>query len=280
MTVSELLLEASKRLLAVGIEEAKNDARLLFMHATGRSFSEVFLMGAENVSQETADEFEQLIARRETREPLQYITGEQEFCGIPFRVRKGVLIPRPETELLCEAVFKQAENKRVLDLCTGSGCIAVTVAKLGKPAEVVASDISEEALAIAEENAEQCGVSVRFLKGDLFESITGRFDIIVSNPPYIESSTVDGLMPEVLRFEPRLALDGTKDGLEFYRRIISESDRFLLPDGKLMFEIGYNQAGAVSEQMRLKGFTEITVKKDYSGLDRCVFGTWSRKEEK
>lgn len=277
MTYLQALEEGTKRLLSEQIEEARNDAGLLLMYVSNLSRSALFLKGPEKMPDSELERFEEMIEKRAQHEPLQYLTGEQVFCGLEFTVRPGVLIPRPETELLSEEVFQQASGKRVLDLCTGSGCIAVTVAKLGNPSFTAASDLSETALEIAKENAQRNDACVTFFQGDLFENVTGSYDIIVSNPPYIRSDEVDTLMPEVKEHEPRLALDGSEDGLVFYRRIIKDAPDYLEPDGKLMFEIGHDQGAEVAELMWQRGFTEVRVRKDYAGLDRMVFGTWSGK---
>ena len=274
MTYSELMAEGVKQLTEAGIEEARTDARILLFHACGVDFMTFLRDGTLPVPEEEEACFRELLARRRKHEPVQYITGEQEFCGLCFRVQPGVLIPRPETELLAEEVFTDAKGKRVLDMCTGSGCIAVTVAKLGAPAYAAASDYSGEALAIARKNAELLDADVTFFQGDLFERVEGVYDIIVSNPPYIRSSVVDGLMPEVRDFEPRMALDGTEDGLLFYRRIAAEAKMYLTPGGRLMFEIGHDQGETVPEILSAEGYVSIEVKKDYAGLDRMVFAVW------
>lgn len=274
MTYLQALEEGSRRLSAAGIEEARQDAGLLLSYVTRMGRAELFFRGPESVSEAEKQRFFGLIGKRAQRIPLQYITGEQEFCGLRFAVREGVLIPRPETELLAEAVFTSCAGKKVLDLCTGSGCIAVTVAKLGSPALTAAADISEEVLGTAKENARFHQAGVRFFCGDLLECVEGRYDVIVSNPPYIRRDVIAALMPEVREHEPELALNGGEDGLLFYRRIIFAAPDFLEPDGRLMFEIGHDQGGDVRELMERRGFAEVEVKKDYAGLDRMVFGVW------
>ena len=277
MTYLQMLEEGCGRLLEASIEEARQDATLLLLEVSGFSRADLFLEGQEQMPAEKEEDFRRLLARRVQHEPLQYLIGEQDFCGLPFSVRKGVLIPRPETELLEEAVFRSSEGKKVLDLCTGSGCIAITVARLGKPALVAASDLSADALKLAQENAAKNNAEVTFFCGDLFASVCGRYDIIVSNPPYIRSDVIATLMPEVREYEPRLALDGSEDGLVFYRRIVNEAPDYLEQNGRLMFEIGHDQGKAVAELMRQRGFEDIEVRKDYAGLDRMVFGVWSGK---
>lgn len=271
MTYSELADSAVSRLKAAGFEEARSDIRHLLLHVSGMTLAALLCDGAREVPKEQAQRFYELLEHRIQHRPVQYITGEQEFYGLKFLVRPGVLIPRPETELLTEAVIRSSAGKRVLDLCTGSGCIAVTVAKLGAPEFTAASDCSEPALRTARENAALHGVEITFFQGDLLEPVTGKYDIIVSNPPYICSGVIDGLMPEVRDFEPRPALDGGEDGLYFYRRICREAKGHLRKDGRLMFEIGYDQGREVAELLLAEGYREVEVKKDYAGLDRMVF---------
>lgn len=274
MTYSELMADGVKQLTEAGFEEARTDARVLLFHACGMDFMTFLRDGSLPVPAEKEACFREMLHRRKGHVPVQYITGEQEFCGLRFCVQPGVLIPRPETELLAEAVFTDAAGKRVLDMCTGSGCIAVTVAKLGNPSFVAASDYSGEALAVAKKNAELLDADVKFFQGDLFEHVEGTYDIIVSNPPYIKSKVIEELMPEVREFEPRLALDGRSDGLLFYRRIGAEAKTYLTSGGRLMFEIGHDQGETVPEILSAEGYVSIEVKKDYAGLDRMVFAVW------
>jgi release factor glutamine methyltransferase len=224
-------------------------------------------------------EYFRLIAERGKRIPLQHLTGVQEFCGLEFVVSPAVLIPRQETELLVLRACGLLENRekaRVLDLCTGSGCIAVSIAHLlrGRTPEIrmTASDISAEALAVAGENARRNGTDITFVQSDLFENIEDGFDLIVSNPPYIKSSVIPSLMPEVREHDPAAALDGGEDGLYFYREISRRAPRHLSAGGWLMFEIGFDQAAEVSLLMEKSGFKDITVRKDLSGLVRIVEG--------
>mgnify|MGYP003302378135 CR=1 FL=1 len=271
MTYSELMSAGVKLLSEAGFSEARTDVRVLLFHVTGMDFMTLLRDGALQAEKEQEERFFSLLAERMKHVPVQYIVGEQEFCGLQFLVRPGVLIPRPETELLAEAVFSQSAGKRGRDMCTGSGCIAVAVAKLGNPAFVAASDYSPEALAIAKENAKRLDAKVTFFHGDLFEKVEGSYDMIVSNPPYIKSEVVEGLMPEVKDHEPMQALDGTADGLYFYREIIRQAPKCLKKEGRLYFEIGHDQGAEVSELLKQAGFKEIHVVKDYAGLDRVVY---------
>ena len=274
MTYSELMTAGEKLLSEAGFPEVRTDTRMLLFYVTGMDFMALLRDGAMQAEKEQEERFFACLSERMKHVPVQYIIGEQDFCGLRFLVQPGVLIPRPETELLAEVVFKEAAGRRVLDMCTGSGCIAVTVAKFGTPAFVAASDYSVEALAVAKKNAGLHDVPVTFFQGDLFENVEGTYDIIVSNPPYIQSKVIDGLMPEVRDFEPRMALDGAEDGLLFYRRIGRDAKKFLNPGGRLLFEIGHDQGETVPALLSEEGYREIEVKKDYAGLDRMVFAVW------
>jgi release factor glutamine methyltransferase len=212
--------------------------------------------------------------------PIQYLTGKAEFCGIDFAVDERVLIPRPETELLVEKVIELAmtcgRDMRILDLCTGSGNIAITLTKALTNCRIVASDISEDALAVARCNAEKNGASdrIEFVKSDLFKDVKGSFDIIASNPPYIAGPEFDSLQKEVLR-EPRIALDGGADGLCFYRNILRTSALYLKPAGHIVFEIGYGQLIGILQIIEQLGQFKMTeVIKDWRGIDRVVVMTW------
>ena len=204
--------------------------------------------------------------------------GTRDFFGLTFKVDENVLIPEQETELLVEEVIKYSEGKAVLDMCTGSGCIAISIALFGKPSKVAASDISEKALEVARENAKSLKAGeISFIQGDMFENVTDKFDIIVSNPPYIETGEIDELMPEVRDYIPRLALDGDIDGLKFYRIISKEAVKKLNKNGRIFYEIGYNQSRAVASILLENGFTDVKIMKDYSGLDRIVMAKLGEK---
>ena len=245
------------------ISDAQNDAWLLLAMVCQIDRNFYYLHAMEEMPQEQWESYQDLLRRRAEHVPLQYLTGEQEFMGHPFLVNPGVLIPRQDTEILVEEALKvAADGMTVLDLCTGSGCIIISIAKAVPGIAAVASDLSGDAVAMAEENARRNGVSVKFETGNLF----------VSNPPYIRTSEIAELMPEVRDFEPEMALDGREDGLFFYRTIIEEAENYLNPGGYLRFEIGYDQGEAVSELMRQAGYQEVTVIKDLAGLDRVVTG--------
>lgn len=288
MTWGELLAKGQEILKNAGIAEYSLDAWYLFEHVFGISKAQYFLRAGEpaEVSGEKLEEFHAGLARRAKREPLQHIIGTQEFMGLEFYVNSHVLIPRQDTETLVETVLKEHKEKNisVLDMCTGSGCIAISLAKLGGYEHVEAADISEKALQAAERNAGKLlgaqtisGQGIRFRLSDLFSAFDpekDRFDVIVSNPPYIPSSVIEGLEPEVRDFEPRNALDGTEDGLFFYRRLAEESGRFLKENGNVYFEIGYDQGEAVCGLLSARGFRDTKVLKDLAGKDRVVCGRW------
>lgn len=279
MNYRECYEKGKGALAAAQIEEAGLDARLLLEHICGTNRNTLFVYGEREVTAEEEKQYFDVIARRGARVPLQQITGQQEFMGLTFRVNDKVLIPRQDTEILVEEVLKNThDGMQILDMCTGSGCILVSLLYYSNFCEGLGVDISPQALEVAEENAKNLladkeGVSVRFVQSDLFEAVDGRFDIIVSNPPYIRSDVVETLMPEVRDYEPRIALDGKEDGLDFYRRILSDCTKVLKKGGMLFFEIGYDQAEAVKGMMEQSGFIGVMVMKDFGGLDRVVYGT-------
>ncbi len=270
MTVRECLRGAEERLRARGVPDAGFDASWLLGSVLRRSRLETLAMGAEPLPEEQLAAFERLLARRMRREPLQYILGETEFMGRRFLSRPGALIARNDTELLASlALACLRRGGRALDLCTGSGVLAVTLSLDIPSARVDAADISEEALSLARENARLHRADVNFLRGDLFAPCEGRrYDMICCNPPYIETAALDGLQEE-LRFEPRLALDGGEDGLDFYRRIAREAPGYLCPGGRLLLEFGEGQAEAIAGLL-VPCFDEISVHKDLAGLPRAL----------
>lgn len=270
LSYREILQWGTGALTAHGIEEAASDAWILLEHVTGIDRTHYFLRMQEMCPQTEADRYRALIGRRGQHVPVQYLTGVQEFMGYPFRVNDQVLIPRQDTELLVlEAEKKIRPGAAVLDMCTGSGCIIISLAKRCR-ISACAADISEGALAVAQENADALQAEVAFIKSDLFEKITGVYDCIVSNPPYIASGEIPGLMPEVRDHEPVTALDGAADGLHFYRRIAADAKNFLKPEGWLLCEIGFDQGTEVAALFQREGYTEIEVKKDLAGLPRVV----------
>ena len=262
-----------KTLTEAGIEEAKSDTLLLMDAICHVSRNDILVHGEVNLEDEQIAMFEAALKKRCTRIPVQHITGIQNFMGLDFYVNNHVLIPRFDTEILVEEVMKELHDGfSILDMCTGSGCILLSLLKYSNNCSGVGVDISENALAVAKKNQERLGIEASFINSDLFERVTGKYDIIVSNPPYIRSDVIPTLMDEVRLHEPILALDGTEDGLFFYKKIVDESTAYLNGGGMLFFEIGYDQGDAVKKLMEDKGYKNVKVVKDYAGLDRGVFG--------
>ena len=279
ITYRELYAEGVQILCAEGIEEreAKLDARLLLEHVCGTSLQTFLLEGEKAVALSDTAIYRELVQRRSLREPLSYITGTRDFMGLTFEVNRDVLIPEQDTENLVEEVMKQlCGGERVLDLCTGSGCILLSLLQYSNDTVGVGTDLSEKALAVAERNAERLGLSERasWRRGDLFDAVRTeeKFDIIVSNPPYIRSSVIGELAPEVRSHEPMMALDGGEDGLCFYKKIIPDAVSHLVTGGMLFLEIGYDQVDAVSALMKDAGYYEVRSIRDYGGNDRIVSG--------
>lgn len=270
MTIREALKEAGRRLEAAGVPNAGYDAMQMLAHVLSEDALMMRLNGHRTLAAAQITAYEAILARREKREPMQYILGSTGFMGLEFHVEPGVLIPRPDTEILCEeALGRITEGARVLDIGTGSGALAVSLAKLSKASSVTAVDVSDTALCVAAGNAERNGAQVRFVKSDCFAALQGEtFDVIVSNPPYIDKPDMETLMPEVL-MEPELALFGGEDGLDFYRRISREAGAYLAPGGVLLFEIGYKQKDDVSDLLR-QHIGEPFALKDYGDNWRVV----------
>ena len=243
----------------------RRDAMLLLCYMTGENSAYVLLH--ENTPLANPAAFETYVKRRQTSEPLQYIIGQWDFMGQTLRTDRRALIPRPETELLVEASLKFLKpGMAVLDLCTGSGCIAATIAGVGD-FHVTAADISADALALAKENGE--GLGIHFVQSNLFDAVDGLFDVIISTPPYITGEEMQTLSPTVRDYEPHLALYGGEDGMDIYRRLIPESLEHLKPGGALFLEIG---PADVEDIMVASGFTDVHMKQDYAGLNRIVYG--------
>ena len=272
MTIWEMLVDGERRLQQADIPEAKVNAWYLFAHVTGMTKSSFFLRAEEEAEDGWLTEYGHVLELRMARRPLEYITNETEFMGLPFYVDENVLIPRQDTECLVEEALPYVRGKDVLDLCTGSGCIGISLAVLGGCRSVTLADLSQAALRVARENAHKNQADVLFVQGDLFENIESTYDVIVANPPYIPTAEIGRLMPEVRDYEPLAALDGAEDGLHFYYRIIGESSRYLQFGGRLCFETGYNQGKAVRSYMEHSGYTDVEIKKDLAGLDRIVTG--------
>lgn len=286
LTLKQLLDEGKKALEFAGIEEAANDSWLLMAWVFKIRRLDYLLAPDTPANPKKVSEYRECIQRRRDNVPLQHITGEQDFMGFTFKVNGDVLIPRQDTEVLVETVLDQMPGgDALLDMCTGSGCILLSLAAMASWGMCDGADLSGKALAVARENearirqAEGSGLcraggpDIRWIHSDLFENICDRYDVIVSNPPYIPSGKIPELMVEVRCHEPLMALDGSGDGLEFYRKITAEAPAYLKPGGMLFFEIGWDQADAVSKLLESAGFGQIHVKKDLAGLDRVVYGS-------
>ena len=272
---------ACRFLSAAGIESPRLDAELLFRHALDISQVEFYLHFDDTIGPEHERRFWRLIRRRARREPLAYITEHKEFWSLDFKVTPDVLIPRPETELLVEAVVERAQRMlrsplKILDIGTGSGAIAVCLAKELREAQITGVDISSAALRVARENAERHGVAdqIRFVEGDLLAPLAEErenFDLIVANPPYVRSGDLAELAPEIRQWEPITALDGGADGLDIYRRVVNECGGYLASEGHLLFEIGEYMAEAVGQLIEgAGGFEAATLLQDYAGKDRVI----------
>ncbi|MBO5228489.1 MAG: peptide chain release factor N(5)-glutamine methyltransferase [Lachnospiraceae bacterium] len=272
MTLAGLYIEGKDALREITYE-FETDAWLLLEKVTGCTRFQYLTYPDTKIEEEAVKEYRAMLAKRAEHIPLQHIIGTQEFMGIEFMVNEHVLIPRQDTEILVEEALKRLKPEdTVLDMCTGSGCIIISLAKNMKLSKAVGVDVSKEALEVSKANAVRNEADVSFIESNLFENIVKeQYDMIVSNPPYIESEVIEGLMPEVREHEPRLALDGGEDGLIFYRRIIDEAREYLKPGGYLIFEIGYNQREAVCELFGEAGYEDIRAVCDLAGLDRvCI----------
>lgn len=288
MTIQQLLWQGAERLNKAGVPEWELDARYLLLEAFGINLAAFLAVKGKElpVNEETLEKcrvYEDLIRRRSERIPLQQLTGVQEFMGFEFYVNEHVLIPRQDTETLAELVLLEQRRRdaAILDVCTGSGCIAISLALLGGYTNVTALDVSAEALAVAARNAERLlkehEGDFNLIQSDMFERVKAdeRYDIIVSNPPYIPSLDIQRLEPEVRDHEPRLALDGMGDGLKFCRILSEECKNHLQPGGSVYVEIGYDQGQAVKEMFEAWGYVQVEVKKDMAGLDRVVRAGWN-----
>ena len=276
MQYAKLYRIGKEQLQKADITDAELDARLLLEFICHTDRNALYAHGDQEIEDEKMQDFLQLIEKRAVHIPLQHLTGEQNFMGLDFLVNEHVLIPRQDTEILVEEIMRDLHDGiRILDMCTGSGCILLSLLHYSNDCVGVGVDVSEDALAVARQNADRLAEKQAvFIQSDLFEKVEGSFDLIVSNPPYIRSQEIAGLMPEVREHEPHLALDGRDDGLHFYREIIKGAMPHLKRGGQLFFEIGYDQGEAVQALLAANGYTEIAVVKDYAGLDRVVYGTF------
>lgn len=278
MILRDLIIEGQNILKDSGIEDYENDTRVLAMFAFDISYTDMFMKMTEEMDEEDSEFFMDCISLRSEHMPCQYITGSQSFMGYDFITEEGVLVPRQETELLVEKALNLTEGIKeckVLDMCTGSGCIGISYAlkrrETGHRNDIVhLADISEDAIYVAEKNKYKHNIDCSIIKTDLFSNIKDKYDIIMSNPPYIKTSDIDDIMEEVRDFEPRLALDGDMDGLMFYRRLAGEAKDYLYKGGILIMEIGFDQYEDVRDMLIQNNFNDISLIKDYAGLDRIV----------
>lgn len=289
-TIQELLNIGKEKLESTGNEYAKYERKVLLEEVLGCNYMFMLMNPDEQVSPEKEAEYLQLIDQRCQHYPLQYLLGYAHFMDYTFAVNENVLIPRNDTEILVETaseilgkalqgdlsvdndVEEADKTYKVLDLCCGSGCIGISLKLYHKDIELTLSDVSRDALEVTKQNLERHEAQARVVCDSLFAGVTEKQDMIVSNPPYIESRVIDTLMPEVKDYEPMLALDGGETGLDFYNQIIEEAPSHLHDGGWLLFEIGHNQGEAVHKKMTELGFQDVQVKKDYAGLDRVVYG--------
>lgn len=282
MTYQEAYQEGKGFLTQHGIGDASTDAWLLMEYVTGMTRTRFFVDGMSQMSAEEEEKYVQLLEKRAKRIPLQHLTGVQEFMGLEFSVNEHVLVPRQDTELLVLEAEKRlrqmnGNHLEVLDMCTGSGCIAVSLKKRNGEINCVAADISEKALEMARINAKKMQVNITFIQTDMFSKVTGIYDMIVSNPPYIPTKVIESLEDEVRLHDPFSALDGKEDGLYFYRILAKEASHYLKMGGWLYMEIGHDQGKAVQGLLEEAGFEQIRIEKDLAGLDRVVCGVYNIK---
>lgn len=277
----ELLEYGKVRLQEAEIEEYALDAWLLLEYVFQISRTWYFVHENEMADTEKAEQYLEYIGERSRHVPLQQLTGEAYFYGMKFYVNEDVLIPRQDTEVLVEEVLKlsrtvfpeeKGKHLNILDVCTGSGCILLSLLSNLENAVGTGVDLSEKALNVARINGRNLGIQAEWIHSNLFDKVQGKYDMIVSNPPYIKTSVIEELMDEVKLHEPRMALDGREDGLYFYREVIRQAEEYLNQGGILAFEIGYDQGESVSRLMREQGYSQVQVIPDLAGLDRCVTG--------
>jgi release factor glutamine methyltransferase len=275
--VGSLVAWAADDFRARGIEKPRLDAEVIVGFVLGLSRTQIIIDAQRPLEPTELARLRGLVKRRRAREPVAYLRGEREFYGRTFRVDKRVLVPRPDTEILVEVALARSRawslSARVLDLCTGSGCVAITLARQRPTTQVRATDISADALDVARDNALRLGAyNVSFAQGDLFASARGQYELITANPPYIPSGDIATLQADVRDHEPRLALDGGADGLDFVRRIVDDAPTHLVPGGVLALEIGAGEAADTAKILADRGFAQIEVAKDYGQIERVVSG--------
>lgn len=283
-TIGSLVKWAVDDFRARGLENPRLDAELIVAHALGIDRTRVIIDANRPLEGAELERLRGLVKRRRAHEPIAYLRGEREFYGMTFRVDGRVLIPRPDTEALVETALARTAHvslsMRMLDLCTGSGCVAIAIARQRPTAAVYATDLSPDALSVARANAARLGAyNVAFAESDLFASVPpgtreGSLDLITGNPPYIATGEIPTLMPDVREFEPRLALDGGPDGLDLVRRIVEEAPRWLAPGGVLALEIGAGEAPDTRALFEARGFSDVRADRDYGRIERVVSGVW------
>ena len=277
-TIGSLVKWATDDFRARGIESPRLDAELIVAHTLKIDRMRVILDAERPLEGAELAQLRDLVKRRRAYEPIAYLRGEREFYGLKFRVDKRVLVPRPDTETLVDAALARSSHlsmsMRQLDLCTGSGCVAIAMARQRPTAQVFASDISKDALAVARDNALRLGAyNTAFFESDLFRAFAGkRFDVITANPPYIASAEIATLMPDVRDHEPKLALDGGEDGLVLVRRIVTDATAHLEPGGLLAVEIGAGEAPATALIFEAGGFVDVRVHRDIARIERVITG--------
>ncbi len=279
--------EGVETLTEAGIDEAHSDVKLLMEYITDVTYNDMYLHPDELIPAEAVASFREALKRRTEHIPVQYITGRQEFMGLDMSVSPDVLIPRFDTETLVEEILRLGlTGIDILDVCTGSGCILISLLHYMHDCRGVGVDISDKALKIADSNARRHKVDAKFFEGDLFDALIRaheadnevklKYDLIVSNPPYIPTDVIPTLMEEVRDHEPIIALDGSSDGLIFYRRIVKDAPKYLVRGGRLYMEIGWDQGASVSRIMEDEGFDDIEIYTDLGGNDRVICGEWRR----
>lgn len=279
-TLRELLDWGRTALALAGVPDAGLDAWYLMEYVFEMDRAHYFLREEEKADPQQEERYRDFIVQRSSRVPLQHLTHQAWFMGLEFYVDGRVLVPRQDTEILVEeAVKRLGRGQKVLDMCTGSGCILLSILKFMPDCQGTGVDISEAALEVARMNGKRLNIPAVFFKSDLFEQIDGYYDMIVSNPPYIPTSVIGSLEDEVRRFDPALALDGGEDGLDFYRRLIGASRDYLSPGGWLLLEIGHDQREAVLRMMEKAGYKELQAVSDLAGHDRVVMGQKDRRNE-
>lgn len=278
-TIDEVLRWATEDFRGRGLPTARLDAELLLAHALATGRVQLVVDSKRPLDGVELAGFRELVKRRRAREPIAYLVGQREFFGRPFRVDRRVLVPRPETETLVDVAIARTRRismaMRALDLCTGSGCVAITLGRERPTSSIVATDISSDALRVARENAQRLGAHrIAFRVGDLFGAVNSefRFDLITANPPYIATSEIATLQPDVRDHEPRVALDGGEDGLAVARRIVAAAPAHLAASGVLALEVGAGEAGAVATLLDRAGFVDVACQRDYGGIERVVSG--------